>query len=59
MSKYEVIEGAIYHPFGVSCKPLSNEILTDAYAEHLLEKQPELLGTVIQLKNESKTKKTK
>ena len=53
--KYKLIEGAVYYPFGLNCNPLTSEMLTDDIAEFLLAKDPELLGTVIELKS----KKTK
>ena len=53
--KYKLIEGAVYYPFGLNCQPLTSEMLTDDIAEFLLAKDPELLGTVIELTS----KKTK
>lgn len=47
--KYKLIKGAVYYPFGLNCNPLTSEMLTDDMAEFLLAKDPELLGTVIEL----------
>lgn len=54
--KYKLIEGAVYYPFGLNCQPLTSEMLTDNMAEFLLAKDPELLGTVIELIKNKKTK---
>jgi hypothetical protein len=37
MGKYKLKEGVVLWPFGKQCEPITNENLTDAIAEYLID----------------------